>query len=99
MSPQKHLKISDGELGNIENRKLNETCDLANILRLMLEVEVKDFKIIYKEVKIINFDHPAACRFDFCNHMLKTNRLGSCCLRVIIRISYLFLINCNVEVQ
>lgn len=65
MSPQKHLTISDGELGNIENRKLNETCDLANILRLMLEVQVKDFKIIYEEVKIINFDHPTACRFDF----------------------------------
>ena len=65
MSLQKHLKISDGELGKIENRKLNETCYLANILRLMVELQVKDFQIICEEVKIINFDHPTVCRFDF----------------------------------
>lgn len=40
MISQKQLKISTRELNNIQNRKLNEICNLAITLRLMVEVQV-----------------------------------------------------------
>ena len=42
MSFQKQLQISDRELENIRNRKLSETANLANILRLKVDAQVID---------------------------------------------------------